>query len=329
MMLLGKDTNYDTIFYQVKPGDTLSAIIKQYHGNISSQQQKSVLDKILADNPEIKNPNIIFPGQTFALDVPQNYCAFPGLPKAPVIQVDEQVAKVLKQTLQKTTPQENNLFSAIAPVMLGTGVTSMAMINQTFKTNTPLVTEIAENYNDYKADKITKGQYDYRRKTLLNRLKTKLGPTNFLLNGSKSPNEVLRISRIKGNVPTQAMTQQINHMSRLSKLASRGGIVLSVAGLGVACHQMANTGDSQQKNEIFVESLGGIAGGAAYSVAATATIAVFFVATPIGWVAALAIGAGSVVAGYTGRVIARNVYDAYGNKIDLASLAGASQLCKK
>ncbi|RLA41997.1 MAG: hypothetical protein DRR42_24040 [Gammaproteobacteria bacterium] len=329
MMLLGKDTNYDTIFYQVKSGDTLSAIIKQYHGNVSLQQQKSVLDKILADNPEIKNPNIIFPGQTFALDVPQNYCAFPGLPKTPVILADEQEAKVLKQTLQKATPQENNLFSAIAPVMLGTGVMSMTMIDQTFKTNTPLVAEIAENYNDYKANNITKGQYNYRRKTLLNRLKTKLGPTNILLNGTNSPNEVLRISRKKGSVPTQAMTQQINRMSRLSKLAFRGGIVLSVAGLGVACNQMANTDDNQLKNEILIESLGGIAGGAAYSITATATIAVFFVATPIGWVAALAIGAGSVIAGFTGSVIAKNVYNVYGNKIDFVSLAGVSQLCKK
>ena len=81
-MLLGKDTSNDTIFYQIKSGDNLSAIIKQYHGNISFQQQKSVLDKILADNPEIKNPNVIFPGQIFALDIPQNYCAFPGQPNS-------------------------------------------------------------------------------------------------------------------------------------------------------------------------------------------------------------------------------------------------------
>ena len=93
--------------------------------------------------------------------------------------------------------------------MLGTGTTGMMMINQTFTSNTPLLAEMVENYNDYKADMLSKGQYDYRRKTLLNRLKTKLGPTNILLNGSKSPNEVLRISRKKGSVPTQAMTQQI------------------------------------------------------------------------------------------------------------------------
>ena len=325
-MLSGKDTSNDTIFYQVTSGDNLSAIIKRYHGNISFQQQKSVLDKILADNPEIKNPNVIFPGQIFALAIPQNYCAFPGQPKTPVIQADEQVAKVLKQTLQKTTPQENVLLSAIAPIMLGTGSSSMMMIDQTFKTNAPLVAEMVENYNDYKTDKLTKGQYDYRRKTLLSRLKSKLGPTNLLLNGAKSPNEVLRISRKKGNLPTQIMTQQINRMGRLSKLASRGGVVLSVAGLGVACHQIANTDDKQQKNEILVESLGGLGGGIVFG--AMTTLTVMLMATPVGWSAALVIGVGSVLSSYGAGQLAKNVYSTSGRHLDLASTIKVTELCK-
>jgi len=325
-MLLGKDLNNDTIFYQVKSGDNLSTIIKRYHGNISSQQQKSILKKILVDNPEIKNPNVIYPGQVFVMDIPQHYCAVPGLPKAPVIQTDEQVAKVLKQILQKTTPQENGLFSAIAPIMLGTGSSSIMMIDQTFKSNAPLVSEMAENYNDYKVDKLTKGQYDYRRKTLLNRLKVKLGPTNFLLNGSKSPNEVLRISRKKGSVPTQTMTQQINRMGTLSKLASSGGVVLSVAGLGVACHQIANTDDQLQKNEILVESLGGVVGGAAYGMVATLTV--MLMATPVGWTAALVIGIGSVVSSYGAGQLTKNYYLANGAHIDLASATKVNELCQ-
>lgn len=325
-MLLGKDANYDTIFYQVKSGDNLSAIIKQYHGNISLQQQKSILNNILQDNPEIKNPNVIYPGQTFALDVPQNYCAVPGLPKAPVIHANEQVVKVLKQALEKTTPQEKILLSSIAPIMLGTGSSSMMMINQTFKTNTPLVAEMVENYNNYKSDKLNKGQYDYRRKTLLNRLKTKLGPTNFLLNGSKSPNEVLRISRKKGSVPTQAMTQQINHMSRLSKLASRGGIVLSIAGLGVACHEIASTNDKKQKNEILFEALGGLAGGLAYGGAAT--IAIALMATPVGWVGALVIGVGGAMTGMATGHGAKYWYTTRGESIDFATITKVDQLCK-
>ena len=323
-MMIRMDANDDTIFYQVKSGDNLSAIIKKYHGNISLEKQKNILHKILAKNPEIKNPNVIYPGQILALDISQNYFAVPGFPKAPVIHADEAVAEILKQTLQKTTPHENGLFSAIAPVMLGTGTTGMMMINQTFTSNTPLLAEMVENYNDYKADMLSKGQYDYRRKTLLNRLKTKLGPTNILLNGSKSPNEVLRISRKKGSVPTQAMTQQINHMGRLSKLASKGGIVLSVAGLGVACHQIANTDDKQQKNEILVESIFGVAGGVLFG----ATVTVLLVGTPVGWLAALAIGVSGALSGYTSGKIAEHIYTTTGSRIDFVSDLGVGRICK-
>jgi hypothetical protein len=200
----------------------------------------------------------------------------------------------------------------------------MMMVNQTFKSNTPLIAEIAENYNNYKADDLSKGQYDYRRKTLLNRLKAKLGPTNMLLNGGKSPHEVLRISRKKGSAPTQIMTQQINRMGRLSKLASRGGVVLSVAGLGVACHEIGNTDDKQQKNEILVESLGAVIGGAAYG----GVVTVLLIGTPIGWVAALAIGVGSVAASYGFGAGFKYFYTTHGTHVDLASLTNVNLLCQ-
>ena len=92
-MMIRMDANDDTIFYQVKSGDNLSAIIKKYHGNISLEKQKNILHKILAKNPEIKNPNVIYPGQILALDISQNYFAVPGFPKAPVIHADEAVLK--------------------------------------------------------------------------------------------------------------------------------------------------------------------------------------------------------------------------------------------
>jgi hypothetical protein len=185
---------------------------------------------------------------------------------------------------------------------------------------------MVENYNDYKANNLTKGQYDYRRNTLLNRLKTKLGPTNILLNGTKSPNEVLRISRKKGSLPTQTMTQQINRMNRLSKIASRGGIVLSVAGLGVACHQISNTDNNQTKNEILVESLGGLGGGIVFG--AMSALTVMLMATPVGWTAALVIGAGSVLSSYGAGQLAKNVYSTSGTHIDLASATKVAELCK-
>ncbi len=188
----------------------------------------------------------------------------------------------------------------------------------------PLLSEMAENYNDYKANAKTRGQYDYKRQSLISRLKAKLGPTNYLLNGNKPPNEILRISRKKGQTPTHVITRQASQMKTLSKLASRGGVVLSAAGLGVACHEMANTNDKQKKNEILVESLGGLVGGAASGL----VVSVLFIGTPIGWVAALAIGVGSVATSYVTGQLAKNTYTTYGSHIDLASITHANELCR-
>lgn len=108
--------------------------------------------------------------------------------------------------------------------------------------------------------------------------------------------------------------------------ASRGGVALSVVGLGIACNQIAHAGTTQKKNEIFVESMGGLIGGLAF--AGTATITLFFVATPVGWVAALAIGAGGALAGYGGGEIAKGLYDRNGMRVDFANNLGVSSLCK-
>ncbi len=50
----------------VKKSETLSAIV---YANLKTSlfRQKSLLNKILADNPHIKNPNLIFPGQKIIL----------------------------------------------------------------------------------------------------------------------------------------------------------------------------------------------------------------------------------------------------------------------
>ena len=200
------------------------------------------------------------------------------------------------------------------------------MIDHTFKTNAPLISEVADAYNDYKAGKITKGQYDYKRGKLINKLRLKLGPTRLAINIKKLLNEIVRISQKKGTAPTHILSQQTRKMTRLSKLASRGGVVLSIAGLGVACYEIANTENQQQKNEILVENLDGFAGGLAYGVAAS--LAILVMATPVGWVAALVIGAGGVLASYGSSQLAKSFYTTYGTNLDLVSSTNIDGFCK-
>ncbi len=96
--------------------------------------------------------------------------------------------------------------------------------------------------------------------------------------------------------------------------------------VGVACHQIANTGDKQEKSEILVESLGGVIGGAAYGLAATLTV--MLMATPVGWTAALVIGVGSVVSSYGAGQLAKNYYLMNGAHIDLASVTKVNTWCQ-
>jgi hypothetical protein len=75
------------------------------------------------------------------------------------------------------------------------GNPGMTMINRTFKANAPLLAEIIENYNDYKGNgkgnKISKNQYDYRRKQIINRLRSRLGPTGLVQYGFRPPKEAM------------------------------------------------------------------------------------------------------------------------------------------
>lgn len=323
-MLTGKTTDLDTILYRVHLGDSLSKIISHYYGPVSLQSQNNIISQIKADNPEITNPNLIYPGQSLVIDIPKKSTSTPITQPTSIIHADKNTITPLQQQWNKSTPQEKNLLSALAPVMLGSGSASMMMLDTTFKTNAPLVAEIAENYNDFKENKMTRGQYDYRRQKLLNQLKSKLGPTKHLLDGNKSANEILRITRPRGSSPTVNITRQISKMNTLSKIASRGGVVLSVAGLGVACHQIANTDNKQEKNEILVESLGGFGGGLIYGAVAT----IFLVGTPVGWVAALVIGVGGAVTGYGTGKIAKHFYTTSGTNIDFNSSLRVNSLCK-
>ena len=124
-------------------------------------------------------------------------------------------------------------------------------------------------------------------------------------------------------MPTQNITQQISHMDRLAKYASRGGVVLSAVGLGLACNDIANTNDVQEKSEILVESLGGLGGGL------VAGVAIMVMFTPVGWVGALVVGVGGAVAGYAAGRGSKALYTAKFSKFDIASATRVAQLCKK
>jgi hypothetical protein len=203
----------DVVAYSVKPGDTLSAIIQRYHGPVSPSRRQAIIREIQAANPSIKSPNYIRPGQLIRLEVPVQSCP---IPQAPVFS-RENWYPALERNWSTANTDERHLQIGLAKLMLGTGSAHLAAIDRTFKGNAPLLTEMVENYEAFKRGELSKGQYDYRRAKLVKQFSKKLGPTNFLLNGIQSPNEVLRISRSSGTAPTQPITARSRRCSGLPR----------------------------------------------------------------------------------------------------------------
>ncbi len=228
--------------------------------------------------------------------------------------------------MECASPKERTVLSQIAPVMLGTGAVSLTAIKTSFATNAPQLQTLVKLYDDYKAKKLTKGQYDYRRRKTIKAFESRLGQLKNILGRKKSHRQILRISRRKGRAPTSNITRQMGRMGKIAKFASRGGALLTVAGVGLACNEMANTNNTLEKNHILVESLGSVAGGLAFGAAATITLIVM--ATPVGWVAALAIGVGSVASSYAGSQTFKGIYDQFFKSKDIAGITGISTLCR-
>lgn len=326
-MRIGTSSDYETIFYHVRPGDSLSKLIRRYYGQVSLQQQNEIIKRIQVENPEIKNPNLIYPGQSLVFDIPEQKGTLPPTIKPVIVKGVKDEIKALQDCWKTATEQEKELLSTLIPVMMGTGSASLSMLDTAFKTNSPLVAEMVDNFNNYKAGKISKGQYDYQRQKLLAKLKAKLGPLNRILNGNRPANEVLRISRSKGSSPVEPMTKQFNKMARLSKYASRGGIVLSAASLGLACNDIANTDDRKKKNEILFETVGNVGGGVIYGFGSVLILGLM--ATPVGWVGALIVGIGGAAFSYGSGKMATSIYSLYGNNVDIVNTLHIDSICTR
>ncbi len=319
--------NFDTLLYRVRPGDSLSKILYRYHTGLNEAQLSLLIEQVQADNPLITNPDRIKPDQLIRLKIPQQYCAAP-MPnyRLPTIRTDSQHwVSELERTWDRSTREERDMLSTLLPAFIGLGSAKMSMIDTTFSTNAPLMREMTSNYEAYKAGRKTKGQYDYQRRKLVHRLTTNLGPTNLILNGGQRPTEVLRISRSKGIAPTAPIETQLRRMQGTAKVAKAGGVLLTGVSLGIACHQIGSATTQREKNDILVESAGGLVGGILYAVGAS--VAVMLLATPVGWVGGLVIGLGAAATGYASGKGVLKLYDVTGAKIDFAKQSGIGALC--
>lgn len=280
---------------------------------------------VLVLNPQISNPDRIRAGDMLRLGVlpvtPQ--------PKPLTIVRPSQIKPPVFMT-QSVHPNDMESFWALSwlehntnyltiPGAIATGASG----NLFSPGNVSLINDVSDHYADYKSVKITKAQYDYRRKKALDRLRKNIGPVEKILFGEHTTHESIRIARAGGIPATAHIAKHADRLKNLGTVSKAGGVVLMGVGLTAACLQIASTTDNKEKNEIFVETIASMATG----VGLGAAIGLFLISNPIGWGTAIVLAVGSTAASYVTGKIFRNTYDAFG-EIDFIAGTGVDRICK-
>lgn len=322
--------------YRVRGGDSLSNIIVQFFGvGPRSPGYTKYLNHILSLNPHIKDPNLIRAGSLLRLGVIP--AAKPAVAQAPpAMQPPWSIARpaavssndfMLKDVsyhdetdfwLLSWLEERSNHLVVPGSVALG------AKGNLLSPGNVRLIEQVSDLYADYKAGIITKGQYDYRRKQSLDRLRHNIGPFDRWLFGNQTPHEVVRIARHGGVPATQNIQNQASRLTRLASYGKSGGYVLAGVGVAASCVQIANSDSRQEKNEIFVETVTSTT----FGVAAGVAVGLFLVSNPVGWGTALVLAGGSVAVGYGSGRLFRGAYTLSGTKVDFVSGLGVDNICR-
>jgi len=179
-------------------------------------------------------------------------------------------------------------------------------------------------YSQKQQDILTTGQYQYRRQLALKKYAAKIGPFEKILFKGKTATEAIRISRTKA-LPATAKID--SHLGRLTSIANNlkyGGHILTAAGLGMGCYNIAQTSSWHEKNEILVETVTSAVVGTVTGLALT----VYFIATPTGWVTALALGIGAAITSLGAGKGVKYMYTKSNQRVDLVTVSGIHKLCR-
>ncbi|WP_425642363.1 LysM peptidoglycan-binding domain-containing protein [Marinomonas gallaica] len=343
--------SYEPVFYYVKPGDTLSQIITSYYDiRYGTTEYDYALLQVLFNNKHITNPNSIQPRQVISL--------LPMTPRYGVSMCLEEDAaqqdfEVLRNKAMNNNsvmafrpndsatqqflssipsdPQERDMFWTLAWLqsnydILSTGAAATANVlgELAGEQNSSLIKEVDSLYIQYQNKKLTKSQYDYKRRQVLKNYSQRVGPVfeRAVFNG-QTTQQAIRINRTKALPANANILKYAGRLNELAKLASKGGLILTGFGVVKGAHDMCQADNIHEKNEIFVETLSGAIGGTLAGIGAGIILA----STPIGWVGILAIGAVSALAGLGAGKQARSTYNMFGDPVDIVSLTRAQAIC--
>jgi len=315
--------------YKIKNGDTLSGIIQSMFGCVRNDTRYAETVKhLLALNPQIKNLDRIRSGDMLRLGV------LPSTPP-PTARIAKTAGPGQIKTptfiTQAVHPSDSDNFWALAwlehnanYLTIPGGIAMGASGNLLSPGNVNLINEVSDHYADYKSDRITKSQYDYRRKLALDKLKTNIGPFEKMMFGKNTTHQSIRIARSGGIPATAHIAKHADRLKNIAAISKTGGIVLAGVGLTAACMQIANATNAQEKNEIFVETITSTGVGVGLGFA----VGVFLVSNPIGWGTAIVLAVGSTAVSYGAGKLFRYGYDKSGMQVDFVTGTGVSRMCQ-
>ena len=353
------ETSEAPALYIVKPGDTLSQIIAKYYDiHYQDPRYHKVQATLIHFNDTLTDPHVIHPGQllwlvpltkddaTAMCPVPVNANKPSAKPFDPTMIADSGLRQWLMPSGQTTyseyaarmkrlmpsTSKEQEAFWALAWLDENYGVTSVAatagfnafggLVSQA---HNAFVVEVKHLVLQYYRGELTTNEYSYRRRKALEIYQRKIGPFERLLFKGKTAREAIRIDRTKALPATGKIDAHLERLGSMAKFASRGGLVLTAAGVGMGCYQIANANTQHKKNEIFVETVGSTVVGTGTGIALT----LLFASNPVGWGVALVLGSAAAISSYAAGKGLVSWYNRDGEKIDFVGISGVNQLCKR
>jgi len=311
----------DLYFHHVVPGDTLSGIINVYYPNQINRMQ-DMIKQVLIDNPGIKNPNIIKPGQLVVLrTASSNMCLAP-------IELNEtnkvkHLWGLMNPATQKAIKDTAPIYNGLSLGLAGGGV-GLFTVEKALKANMSLLNGIPDAYHQYKSGAISKYEFDKVRNTKLNQYSKYIGPIlDKAIYGDNKVKDAFKLKPGRSLNPTKSMTQHLNKLSKISNAASKGGVVLAGVGLASSCYQISKSDTLTEKNEIAVKTIASTTTG----VLVGAAISIFLVGTPIGWGVILVAGTVTAATSWGAGEIAGGIYKSQYSDADIVNSLGINNIC--
>ena len=311
----------DLYFHHVAPGDTLSGIINSYYPDQANRMQ-DMIKQVLLDNPNIKNPDVIKPGQLVVLRTASTTMCLAPIELNETNKVKHLWATMNPET-QKAIKETAPLFNGLSLGLAGGG-TALFTLEKTLKSNMSLLKGVPDAYHQYKSGAITKYEFDKIRKLKLDQYTKNIGPIiNKGIYGDSKVKNSFKLPPGRSLNPTKSMTQHLTKLSKISKTAANGGMLLAGAGLAASCYQISQIEAVTEKNEIAVQAIASTTTG----VLVGAAVSVFLVGTPMGWGVILVVGTISAATSWGAGEIAGGIYKSQYSDVDVVNSLGINNIC--